>query len=75
MIRRAETSDYAEMDAVFRASATALCIRDYDNKKVLDWVGVANPERFVISANHGCTQYVKILADKVVCFGELNIAK
>ncbi len=75
MIRTAETSDYTEMDVVFRASATALCVRDYDINTVLDWVGDARPERFVKSAKDGCSQYVKIVADKVACFGELNIGK
>jgi N-acetylglutamate synthase-like GNAT family acetyltransferase len=75
MIRVASKSDYTEMDSVFRSSAEALCVRDYDNKTVLDWVGEARPERFVHSANDGCTQYVKVLENKVTCFGELNIEK
>ncbi|PKI16031.1 GNAT family N-acetyltransferase [Colwellia sp. 12G3] len=75
MIRVAHKSDYTDMDSVFRSSAEALCIRDYDSKTVLDWVGEANPERFVQSANNGCVQYVKVLENRVVCFGELNIEK
>ena len=75
MIRVAEQSDYTDMDSVFRASVEALCVRDYDRKTVLDWVGEARPERFVHSANDGCTQYVKVLKDKIACFGELNIEK
>jgi len=75
MIRTAEIDDYIEMDSVFRASVEALCVRDYDRKTVLDWVGEARPERFRVSANDGCTQFVKILDDKVACFGELNIEK
>ena len=75
MIRVADKSDYTEMDAVFRSSAEALCIRDYDSKVVLDWVGEARPERFILSANAGCTQYVKILKGEISCFGELNIEK
>jgi len=75
MIRTAEIDDYIEMDSVFRASVEALCVRDYDRKTVLDWVGEARPERFTVSANDGCIQFVKILDDKVACFGELNIEK
>jgi len=75
MIRVAHKSDYIAMDSVFRSSAEALCIRDYDAKTVLDWVGEANPERFVESAKDGCVQYVKLLEDRIVCFGELNIEK
>ena len=75
MILVTNKSDYIEMDSVFRASAEALCVRDYDSQTVLDWVGEARPERFVDSANDGCTQYVKVLENKVTCFGELNIEK
>ena len=75
MIRIANKSDYIDMDSVFRSSAEALCVRDYDSKTVLDWVGEANPERFVQSANDGCVQYVKVLEGRIVCFGELNIEK
>lgn len=63
------------MDVVFRASAEALCVRDYDSQTVLDWIGEARPERFVHSANDGCTQYVKVLENKETCFSELNMEK
>ena len=33
MIRQAKTSDYEAMDAVFRASAKQLCVRDYAASK------------------------------------------
>ncbi|NVJ59486.1 MAG: GNAT family N-acetyltransferase [Gammaproteobacteria bacterium] len=72
MIRRAENSDYEEMDLVFRESAKALCIRNYEESKVLDWVGQPWAERFVESAAKGNDQFVKISNGKVVCFAELN---
>ncbi|WP_019028277.1 GNAT family N-acetyltransferase [Colwellia piezophila] len=75
MIRIAEQSDYIDMDSVFRASAKALCVRDYDLKTILAWVGEARPERFIRSVNDGCTLYVKVLEDKIACFGELNIER
>jgi len=75
MIRIAVNTDYIEMDEVFRASAKALCIREYGRKTVLDWAGEARPERFTHSAPEGCGQYVKVLKNKIVCFAELNIEK
>ncbi len=75
MIRVADKSDYVDMDSVFRSSAQSLCIRDYDSKLVLSWVGEARPERFELSSKDGCTQYVKILNGIIACFGELNIKK
>lgn len=75
MIRVAETSDYKEMDAVFRASAKALCIKEYGSQTIEAWAGEAKPERFVHSAEEGSEQYVTLLGGKVVCFGELNIEK
>jgi len=33
MIRIANKSDHIEMDAVFRASAEALCVREYDFRR------------------------------------------
>lgn len=72
MIRKAEKSDYEEMDFVFRESAKALCIRNYEKSKVLDWVGKPWAERFVESANKGNDQFVKISNGKVVAFAELN---
>ena len=75
MIRVADKSDYTDMDSVFRSSVEALCVRDYDSEVLLDWIGEAKPERFELSANDGCTQYVKILKGVIACFGELNIEK
>ena len=75
MIRVADKLDYVDMDSVFRCSAETLCLRDYDSKVLQDWVGEGQPERFELSANDGCTQYVKILKGIIVCFGELNIEK
>jgi len=75
MIRIADKSDYVEMDSVFRSSAQSLCIRDYDSKVVLDWVGEARPARFELSSKDGCTQYVKVVDGVIACFGELNIEK
>ena len=72
MIRVADKSDYTDMDSVFRSSVEALCVRDYDSKVLLDWIGEAKPERFELSANDGCTQYVKILKGVIACFGELS---
>ena len=39
MIRAAERSDYEAMDSVFRASAKALCVRNYDRKTFEEWAG------------------------------------
>ena len=73
MIRKAEESDYEEMDLGFRESAKALCIKNYETSQVLDWVGQPWAERFIESANKGNDQFVKICNGKVVCFAELNI--
>ena len=75
MIREAKHSDYKEMDAVFRASAKQLCVRDYDTDKIAIWAGKSWPERFIRSANDGCKHYVKILEEKIICFGSLNYDK
>ena len=75
MIRVAKKSDYEKMDSIFRASVKALCIREYDKKTIFDWAGKPKPERFVLNAQNGCTQYVKVLGDHVACFVELHLEK
>jgi len=75
MIRIANKSDHIEMDAVFRASAEALCVREYDYPTISAWVGEARPERFVRSTDDDSNQYITILKNKIICFGELNIEK
>lgn len=75
MIRIAETADYVAMDTVFRASTKAFCVKDYGSKTIEAWAGEPWPERFVVSLEQGCQQYVTLVANNLACFGELNIKK
>lgn len=73
MIRAAETSDFDVMDAVFRASAKALCVGAYDVDTVAAWAGDPWPDRFIRSVEEGNQQYVLEIDNRVVCFGAIHI--
>ena len=72
MIRTATPADYAEMDAVFRASASAFCSKSYDAQTIEEWAGRAWPDRFKLGKDKGDEQYVLIMEGRIVCFGCIN---
>lgn len=75
MIRPAEPSDYAEMDAVFRASAKALCAGFYASETIEGWAGEPWPERFQLSSESGDDIYVHEQDSRIICFGAINVEK
>lgn len=74
MIRSARSADYAEMDAVFRASAKAFCSASYDAATIQEWTGRAWPDRFELGKEKGDEQYVFIKERRIACFGCLNLS-
>ena len=75
MIREASISDYIAMDKVFRASARTFCSRSYNNQVIESWTGTPSPDRFHKNNESGDEQYVFTIADKVVCFGSINLKR
>lgn len=74
MIRIAHSTDYAEMDSVFRASAIAFCSQCYDAATIKEWAGQPWPDRFKLGKEKGDEQYVFIKDDRIICFGCINLA-
>lgn len=74
-IRAATASDYSAMDTIFRSSVSQLCKACYSAVTIEAWAGSPWPERFEKSAAEGNNQFVLLSADKVICFGSLNIEK
>ena len=74
MIRTANSADYVEMDAVFRASAKAFCARSYDAATIDAWAGQPWPDRFKLGKENGDEQYVFTEDVRIVGFGCINPA-
>ncbi len=73
MIRIAKQSEYAELDAICRRAAYALCMSAYDVELIDAWVAKPRLEKYF--SDNGNTYFVLIREDRIACYGAINLGR